>query len=236
MTLEQIRNAAKDRADMVNSEFISDETWNQYINQSAFELYDLLITVYGNDYHVADPHSFTADGSNRFFELPENFYKALGIDLQLGASQDSWVTLKMFKFNERNKFAVPNMQTLVGATNLRYRLNGNNIMFNVVPSGGQQFRLWFIPKMELLTSDDDELEGISGWDEYVIVDAAIKAMQKEESDVQVLMVQKQALIQRINSTAENRDAGDSQCVSDTSDRGYGDAWGYGSGNNGDWFS
>ena len=40
--------------------------------------------------------------------------------------------------------------------------------------------------------------------EYVITDAAIKMMQKEESDTSVLQLQKAALIRRIEAAAENR--------------------------------
>jgi hypothetical protein len=57
-------------------------------------------------------------------------------------------------------------------------------------------------------------DGVSGWLEYVITDAAIKAMQKEESDVSVLMAQKAALVARIIAAAENRDAGNPATVAD----------------------
>ncbi len=69
-----------------------------------------------------------------------------------------------------------------------------------------------------------DLKGVNGWDEYVIIDAAIKCLIKEESDVQVLLLQKQQMLKRIEDMAANRDAGDPERVSDTS-LGYGDNWG-----------
>lgn len=60
------------------------------------------------------------------------------------------------------------------------------------------------------------VDSYSGWIEYVIVDAAIKAMQKQESDVSVLMAQKQALKIRIESASQNRDAGEPATVADAS--------------------
>jgi hypothetical protein len=48
----------------------------------------------------------------------------------------------------------------------------------------------------------------------VIIDAAIKCLQKEESDVQVLMAQKAAMKRRIEVAASNRDAGSPLSVSD----------------------
>jgi hypothetical protein len=75
--------------------------------------------------------------------------------------------------------------------------------------------------MTQLTTDASVCDGISGWTEYIIVDAAIKAMQKEESDVSALMAQKQMLTQRINAMAESRDAGSPAKVSDNL---YADFW------------
>ena len=77
--------------------------------------------------------------------------------------------------------------------------------------------------MTQLLSDSDILDGVSGWTEYVIVDAAIKALLKEESDTTVLMAQKLALIKRIEETAMNRDAGQADTISNV--RTWGERWG-----------
>jgi len=225
MTLLQLRTAAQQRADMVNSEFVSDSEWNSYINQSYYELYDLLVQKYGNDYYVADPHTFTTDGVNDSYALPSDFYKLLGVDLQLGISQDSWVTLKPFNFAERNRYAVPNLQSFYGLTNMRYRLRGMlKLWLTPFPAGGQNLRLWYVPRLTELSDDTSEADGVSGWTEYIICDAAMKALQKEESDVSVLMAEKQALIARIEAAAENRDPGSPQTVADTQTASDMDGW------------
>lgn len=51
------------------------------------------------------------------------------------------------------------------------------------------------------------MTGYAGLEEYLVVDAAIKMMQKEESDVSVLMAQKAALVNRYEGNYVNRDAG-----------------------------
>ena len=48
-----------------------------------------------------------------------------------------------------------------------------------------------------------------------MIDAAIKALQKEESDTSVLMAQKVAMKDRIESMAQNRDIGECETISDT---------------------
>jgi hypothetical protein len=237
MSLGQVRLLAQQRADRVNSNFVTKEEWNSYINQSYTELYDLLVTLY-EDYYVAAPLTFITDGSTNQYTLPNGsnfngapaFYKLLGADCGLGANGNAWVTLHKFDFISRNRYVFPNVtSTFLGVFNLRYRVVGNTLFFIPTPSANQYIRLWYIPRVNTLLKDSDMLDSVSGWIEYVIVDAAIKCLQKEESDVTILMAQKQMLIDRIQSSAMNRDAGQPDTISDV--RTFGERWGgYGSPN------
>lgn len=223
ISLGQLRLMAQQRADMVNSQFVTLSEWNTYINQSYFELYDLLVTVY-EDYYVLPPYEFTTNGTDNQYTLPNDFYKLMGVDCGSQSGGNAWVTLKKFNFIGRNRYVFPNIQsTFLGVFNMQYRLVGNTLMFIPTPSGNQQIRIWYIPKLTQLLEDTDILSGVSGWTEYVIVDAAIKAMQKEESDVSVLMAQKMALKQRIEESSMNRDAGQPDSISNV--RTWGERWG-----------
>jgi len=256
MSLAQIRLTAQQRADRVGSNFLTLPEWNSNINQSMYELYDLLITVY-EDYFVATPAQFTSSGGNvnqtYLYPLPDGqlsftngitgtpgyiappLYKLLGVDLGLNTANNAWVTIEKFNFIDRNTFIYPNTaSTIYGVFNLRYRLVGDNIEFIPTPSSGQFIRLWYYPRLKQLLQDTDlTSSSISGWIEYVIVDAAIKALQKEESDVSVLMAQKQALIKRIEDAAQNRDSGRPDTISNSRQTnswggfGYGGGWGAG---------
>lgn len=234
MTLLELQTAVRQRSDMVNSTFISDAELTSYINQSYFELYDILVTAYGNNYYAAIPYQFQTVYNVSFYDLPEDFYKMLGVDLQITPSSPaSWVTLKPFNFIERNRYSVPNFQSFYGVTNLRYRIQANQLWLNPVPSANQYIQLWYVPKMTSLSAPTDVVQGVSGWTEYIICDAAIKCMQKEESDVSVLMNQKMMLLTRISAAAENRDAGSPATVADSRQAfdggGYDGANGSGSG-------
>lgn len=233
MALKQIREQSRQRADMVGSQFVTDSEWNLYINQSYKELYDLLVTVY-EDYYV-EQDTFTTDGSTQRYDLPTDFYKALGVDCSLGPNNNAKVTLQKFDFVERNRYVYPNItSTFMGVFNLRYRINGSKLMFIPTPSSGQTITLWYIPRVSTLLNDTDIADGVNGWTEYIIVDAAIKAMQKQESDVSVLMAQKQMLKQRIEESAINRDAGAPDTISPTRSWGSrnGGYWGPGDGSYG----
>lgn len=241
MTLGQLRTNARREADMVNSEFLTDLEWNFNINNSLFELYDLLIDVY-EDYYFASPAYFTTTGSSAQQALPNGvltfqdatganfiappFYKLCGVDLGVSNSPTGWVSMKKFMFADRNKYFYPNTQsTIYGVFNMQYRLMGQYLQFIPLPSGNQPMRMWYIPRMTMLLKDTDiTTQGISGWCEYVILDAAIKALLKEESDASALMTRKEALKRRIEAAANNRDQGQPDTISDT--RGNG-GWGQG---------
>jgi len=244
MSLLSLRFAAQQKADMVNSQFVTIPEWNQFIDLAMYELYDLLITVY-EDYNVAPPIQWTANGTDYLYPLPNGIltftnrvtndasyvapplYKLLGIDLGLGSSNNGYVTVNKFNFIDRNRFVYPNTaSTIYGVFNLQYRMMGSNIMFIPTPSGNQVLSMWYIPRLPPLLKDTDVTTlGISGWLQYVIIRAAKYALDKEETPNE-LASELLFLKQRIEESASNRDAGLPDKVSDIRSTGY--YWGAGS--------
>ena len=240
MSLGQIRLSAQQRADRVNSNFVTLPEWNSYINQALFELYDLLVTVY-DDYFLAVPYQFITNGSQTIYPMPTGsssfldinsvvakpFYKLRGVDLGLDQSGNALVTVKKFDFIARNRYVYPNITSgYLGVFNLRYRLMGNDLHFIPTPASGQVIRVWYVPKMSQLLKDTDIADGVSGWLEYVIVRAAKYALDKEESDSGMLTQELMFLKQRIEESAINRDIGEPDTISAT--RRWGDngsGWG-----------
>jgi hypothetical protein len=198
-TLLQLRDRCKYESDNVGQSFVSDTEWNTYIQASYQELYGLIVEAFGNDYFTQSPasgYTWTTDGINQFFALPTDFYKLLGVDLQISAP-NYWVSLKPFAFQERNKLSVTN---------------------TLIPMAGQNLRMFYVPRCPTLAADGDVVDGVNGWEEYIIVDACIKALAKEESDVSVFAARKQGLVQRIQNETEARDAGASGLVADVQGR------------------
>lgn len=214
VTLLELRTDAKQRADMERSNFVSESEWNSYINSSLAELHDIMIASY-EDYDVSES-TFATVQSQAAYDLPANFYKARGVDVKIqGASSPTeWCTITKFNFNERNRYAIQGFWDYPGVPYLRYRLVGAKIQFSPVPDRATDVKLWYNPILTKLVVDTDEYNDTNGFAEYVVVDAAIKALNKEESDVTVLMAQKAALKLRITSMSQNRDAGSPEAVSD----------------------
>lgn len=200
---------------MVNSQFITDAEFTNWINISSYELFDELITHYGDDYFLADPFVIITDGVNQFYALPNDFYKLVGVDLSVNASQGQWINVPKFNFADRNRYTQVAVTGPTYRQVMTYRLAGSTLWLNPLPQAGQTLQIWYIPRDTNMVADTDVFDGISGWEEYVIVDVSIKALQKEESDVSALMAQKQAILTRIAQVAGNRDAANPSTVVDS---------------------
>lgn len=85
-------------------------------------------------------------------------------------------------------------------------------------------------------TDAATFSGIAGWEEYVVIDIAIKAGIKQENDVSDLRVEKADMNTEIEGLAEGRDAGQAHHVSDVLSANSwsmdGDGDGFGSGGGG----
>lgn len=241
-------------ADKLHSLYLTDDEWNFNINQSATDLYDLLITHYGDDYFLAPPLLIPLVGLD-FYPLPNGsnypinsinspaLYKLSGIDANVsGASigpNAGWIPLARANWSDRNRFTTFPGQA--GALNniyqMSYRPMGNNVWF--FPANTNMLvRMFYVPILDQMLLDTDMMPfSISGWSEFVIIDAAMKAMRKEESNEKwnILAQTKLGLIERIEIAASHRDVGQPNTVSNVratmGDPGF-SSWGNGFGSGG----
>lgn len=265
INLGYLRYMAQLESDQINGEFLTTDEWNFNINQSAFELYDLLVTKYGEDYFLAPPLIISLTGQTSY-ALPNGsnylgslvngvwivtgsgtpaaaMYKLSGIDANISGAAPGpnagWVPLSRANWSDRDRYTTWPAQA--GALNniyqMSYRDMGNNLFIFPVNSN-QLIQMWYVPILAQMLFDTDMLPfSISGWSEYVIVDAALKAARKEESWelVQELKSDKAILMKRIEDAAANRDVGQPNATSNVravmGDPGFSN-WGNGFGGGG----
>lgn len=200
VSLSTLRTRARTAADMTGSTFVSDAELNAFINSAADELYDLLVSKHQDQYTTSSTFN-TASGTEEY-SLPADFYKLVGVDLQIDSD---WRTLDPFNFRERNYERNRSSFTGVDSDLPRYWLRKDKLHLLPAPSSVLSAKLWYVPTRTQLTLDADTLDGVSGWEEYVVTDAAIRCLIKEESDPSALMARKAELVQRIERAAKSRD-------------------------------
>lgn len=254
INLGYLRYMAQLKADKLNSQYLTTDEWNWNINQSATELYDLLVDKYGEDYFFAPPLLISLTGA-QYYPLPDgsNYpvssvpspacYKLNGIDCNVSGAAPGpnagWTPLARANWSDRDRYT--SWPGQAGALNnvyqMSYRVMGNNL-FLFPQNQNMLIQLWYVPLLTQMLLDTDMLPfSISGWSEFVIVDAAMKAMQKEESleKWSSLAQTKGGLIERIEVTAANRDVGQPNSISNVrstmGDPGF-SGWGNGFGGGG----
>jgi hypothetical protein len=206
-TLLEMRTQVRQRADMVGSNFCTDPEIDGYLNKSITKLYDLLVKNYGEDYYTdPTPSTISVVAGTDTYSLPTTFYKLSGMDVQVGSL---WVPIHKYGMGNRNRAQEGKL-----VRDARYRLLSNKIRFTPIPTASHTVRLWQIPAPTKLVADADTFDGIAGWEEFAIVDAAIKCLSKEESDTSALMVEKKELEDRIISLSANRDIVEAERITD----------------------
>lgn len=203
-TLAQLRTAAKRRADMENSTFVSDVEWNTYISASYGELYALLVNS-GFDFFEST-QTITTDGTNASYALPADFGWCKGVDYVLDSQRK--IDLALLQYHERNLFPVSAGKAIA------YRVAGSNVTLYPRPPSGQSYILNYIPVPADLTTDGQTVDGVSGWEELIVLDAAIKALSKEESDTTHLERERERIRKRIQDESSMREINNPKRVVD----------------------
>jgi hypothetical protein len=194
----------------------SDVEFNEYINTALKELYDILIQKYGAQFFVnPTPATIPVLANVDTYALPKDCYKVAGVEVSLNLINNTWVTIRPFNFNERNRYNwAPMAWNIFGVANVRYNILGSYIKFTpgpIIPT--TYVRIWYSPVFVELVNDTDTLDNptycplisTNGWDNYAVIKAAILAKIKEEGDITELMAELNAQMQRIEDTAGTRD-------------------------------
>ena len=214
--LSTLRTRARTRADAVGNNFFDDSEIDDYINVGIGELHDLLVLKFEDYYDTSLTFDLVSGQSNYTFSAIgcANFYKCLGVDIT-----DSGETsrVRRFSFKERNNYS-SNDQTLSrgGVSAYLFQIRGDSVEFIPDPNTTSEIRLWYVPTFTKLGADTDEISSriMSNWEEYAILTAVIKMKEKEELSTSVLKEELDALRDRIEAAATNRDAGEQTAITD----------------------
>ena len=147
-------------------------------------------------------------------------YQVRGVDAS--RSGDFTVNVPRYNWEERNVMS-SGLLTPASGLSAAYRVTQNPTSgldsLTLIPATGTGFtgfRVWYYPNPKELVFSSDFIDGRSGWEEWVVVDAAIKLLAKEESDTSALEREAGRVWARVTAVAVNRDAGQSKRITDVS--------------------
>jgi len=208
VTLGQLRESVKRKADMEDSDFISDQEFNELINSALSRTHDLLVNTY-EDYFLQKALLHIEAGREEYI-LPDDLLKLKGV-FYLGSGNSKYM-LKTWELDDLQFDDMVAATTVLfdsGVENLRYRMFGNKIVFFPVPTKSGDCEIWYVPQFKKLEEDNDSVEWVLpiGWEDYTKYLAVSMALAIEESDNRFWTFMAQEEERRIRENAPDRDTG-----------------------------
>jgi hypothetical protein len=185
-TLLQLRTRIRQRADLVGSDFVTDTELNDLINTAYKELYAHLVAKSLNRTETSYAVPITGAAS---YALPADFYSLIGVYRTEGLDK-----LRLTRYSDTFQ---PSTRT---GDACEYRVVGSNLALHPVPTGGT-YTLVYIPVAPVLATDADTVNGVLGWEEFIVLDVAICCLEKEESDTSKLEYKRDRILKRIADEA-----------------------------------
>lgn len=204
-TLAQLREEARQYADMEASSFVSDAEVNRYVNQGLAELWHVLVQA-DMDRYLSSTEIATTAGTYEY-AVPADFASARTLERRESSGSERTYRLEPYNISDGHS-AEQYSETFIHGLRWTILYQGTDgtatrLRFNADPGGGF-FRLWYVQAPEVLDNDADEWDGVAGWEEWAVLWAAEQMLAKEESDPSALIRRRSELTQRINQIAGSR--------------------------------
>ncbi len=196
-TLTQMRQEVRDLADEPDTGFVTNAMIDRWLNLGLRKVYEMAYMADPEAYDLTLSTAITTAAGTAEYTLPTLFWKLIKMEVQHSGSYTRLERLHLHSMgNDLDERAAPRRYLLRGRTSVR---------LYPTPDGVYPTRVWYIPAFTVLTADGDTFDGINGWEEYGILDAAIKVRIKGESDSRELMALKAKIEQEIDERATERD-------------------------------
>lgn len=193
---------------------ISDAYLLTLVDRSYNKLYRKVATRYAGFFDVESTSTSLVVGQ-RTYALPADFMHLRGVDIVIGGERAS---LKRIGFGERNTqtsdprfvpFRLERQRTMYG-----YFTQKDNLRIEPVPSTTEQLIITYVPRPVRITNSSTTFDVISGFDDFIIYDAAIQVLAKQERDPMVYGQLRADALAMVIETCTPRETGDAIQVRD----------------------
>jgi hypothetical protein len=211
LTVADVAKKIRFRTDQETSAFVSDAEILDYIDSAYTALYDQITMLY-EQYNMTFATIITL-ADTQIYNLPANFYKLMGIDAAITGGKK--ISLNRIEWAERNNSWEDAASVSDFGTNLEYNILGNTLMLNPAPLSGIELTVWYTPVAPKLTTSTQIIDGINGWEEFIVLECCVRIYEKQEMDPSSFVRQKKEMMERMQEVGQNRDAGTPRKVSDS---------------------
>ena len=180
ITLTELISRSKQRADMENGNFVSDDEWTHFINDEIADVYSQLVNVDDGELFGAVSPTLSQIGDNAY-QLPSDFLRLVDVNIYTGSR---WIPA--------NEADPQDYYQLLSATYtgdydtsyfLKLHIAQDRYELFIFPAKAvANIGVRYIPIATTLSLGSDTLNWPANWHQAVEAGAAAKALIKEESD------------------------------------------------------
>ena len=193
----------RDLADIDNDDAFDDARLIRFLASSYTWLYDLLADIPG--YFESDPPQSIVTTGVASYSLPADHYRTLRVDYQIANGE--WRRVKEADIREIHRF-----EASTGSYAARFRLVGQKLYLYPTPPSGQTYRHIYVPAATVLDDTADTIDGVSGWEELLVLDAVIKARIKDDTALEEVFRERSIHLKRIEDMRIERLAASTKSV------------------------
>ena len=209
---------------MVGSSFVADAATGLYawINEAHQKLHGKLVDAMGEEY-ISKAQALTTIVGTSDYAVPSDFFKLYGVELNSGIYV---VPLLPYMRAERDYYRNSNRATFrrSGWDLPHYALIGSNLRLYPIPQQIFTGSILYAPEAVVLTAGTDAVNYPNGWERFIVLDAAIQALAKEESSVTQLVNEREEVVKEIELAKEQRDLANPKRVRDVTNRDSYEVW------------
>lgn len=200
---DEIEARILQRADMVNSEFVSSAQLTDITDVAFQEFYLRFLSQFEDLCVVSTPQTIALTSSTVLASVPTNFLKLKGLKVQdkhFLTPISNVMETEAFRYGGRR--GTPTHYWLSGTHDVTETSAPAKVMPLPLPDASYTLEIYYVPNLTLDSVESDSanwavLSLAYGCDEYVVLTGALKLKDAEESDCSVIMAERQQLWESI---------------------------------------
>lgn len=169
-----------------------------FVKYGAQRLSAILRRAFGADYFITRG-TITTTASVDTVDLPANCTDLRQIAWLRSATES--VPLEMMSVDE---FLASGEEVKAWDAAPKYRLHGNQVRFAPIPNQAYTLSLYYDTGI-FVTATTDTIDAQPGWEEWLVHDFMVKALERDEKDPSLHMAEKAAIEREIFEQAAQRD-------------------------------
>lgn len=205
-TWAEIRNRIRMRTNKEKSQFVTDSEINGLIEESLAVMYNKLVNT--NENYFISSTTLTLVAGTEDYNLPSDFFKLKGVDISRNGFK---YPMNQVPWEKRSKYQVT---TSYQSTPIDYMFYGNKLRFLPVPNAGFSVILYYIPAAPVYVDDSTIIDGVSGFEKYIVYAVSSVIRAKEEKRTQEFDDKAQMALQDLVNAVSPRDFENAVTVTD----------------------